>query len=132
VSPPAAQLRRTVRVMTVDDQMFFQRATHALIDVIPEFELVGEPMDGYAALALAPTADPDLVLTDIRMPGLDGIEFARLLSAEDPTRVIVLASSAHPTEFAPLARDCGAAALVHKQWLTPRFLRGLWIAHRRR
>jgi DNA-binding NarL/FixJ family response regulator len=123
---------RPIRVMTVDDQVFFREAAHALIDVLPEFELVGEPPDGYEALELAPKADPDMVLIDVRMPGLDGIEVARRLSAADPTRVLVLASSSHPTEFAQLARGCGAAAIVHKQWLTPRFLRGLWIAHRRR
>jgi DNA-binding NarL/FixJ family response regulator len=118
--------------MTVDDQMFFQQAAHALVDTLEGFEIVGEPPNGYAALELAPIADPDLVLIDIRMPGLDGIEVARRLNAEDPTRVIVLASSTHPNEFAQLARECSAAALVHKQWLTPRFLRGLWIVHRRR
>ena len=77
-------------------------------------------------------ADADLVLLDVRMPDIDGIEVANRLRAQDPTRIVVLASTVDPRSLADLARSCGAAAVVRKQWLTPRLLRGLWVAHRRR
>jgi DNA-binding NarL/FixJ family response regulator len=123
---------RPVRIVTVDDQDLFRRAAQAVIESIPGFTLVGESASGEDALRLVPEADPDMVIVDVRMQGLDGIEVAERLCSEDPTRVVVLASSADSRTLAALARSCGAAALVHKHWLTPRLLRGLWIAHRRR
>jgi DNA-binding NarL/FixJ family response regulator len=130
VSPSARQ--RPVSVVTVDDQASFRQAAGAMIAGTRGFELVGEAGDAEAALALVREADPDMVLVDVRMPGMDGIELASRLRDEDPTRVIVLASSTYPHELSRLARASGAAALLQKHWLTPRLLRGLWIAHRRR
>jgi DNA-binding NarL/FixJ family response regulator len=123
---------REVRVVTVDDQPFFRDAARAIIERTPRFALVGEADDGETALDLVRDADPDLVLLDVRLPGLDGIEVSRRLTSEDPERVIVLVSSADPRELSPLARGSGAAAVLRKHWLTPRLLRGLWVAHRRR
>jgi DNA-binding NarL/FixJ family response regulator len=123
---------RPIRVLTVDDQAVFRETARALVGCTPGFELVGESPDGETALRMAGDADPDIVLLDLRMAGLDGIETARRLSAEDPTRVIVLASAGDVREVAALAAAAGAAAVIRKQWLSPRLLRGLWMAHRRR
>jgi DNA-binding NarL/FixJ family response regulator len=81
---------------------------------------------------MARDVHPYLVIVDVRMVGMDGIDTARVLTDEDPMRVVVLASSADVRELSALARASGAAALVRKHWLTPRLLRGLWVAHRRR
>jgi DNA-binding NarL/FixJ family response regulator len=121
-----------IRVVTVDDQAVFREAARAIIDSTPRFELVGEAEDGETALDLVREADPDVVLLDVRLPGMDGIEVSRRLTAEDPGRLVVLVSSADQRELSALARSCGAAALLRKHWLTPRLLRGLWVAHRRR
>jgi DNA-binding NarL/FixJ family response regulator len=129
---PAEDAARPVRVVTVDDQDMFRRAAQAVIESSPGFTLVGESTSGEDALRLIPETDPDMVIMDVRMQGLDGIQVAERLTAEDPTRVVVLASSADSRALASLARSSGAAALVRKHWLTPRLLRGLWIAHRRR
>ena len=123
---------RVVRVVTVDDQPLFREAARALVAQTPGFEMVGESSDGESAVRLAHEADPDMVLLDVRMAGLDGIETARRLSADDPTRVIVLVSSADIGDLSPLARGSGACALLNKQWLNPLLLRGIWVAHRRR
>ena len=98
----------------------------------PDFELVGEAADGQAAIRVAREVDPDMVIVDVRMAGMDGIETTRALTAEDPTRLVVLVSSADVRELSALARASGAVALLNKHWLTPRLLRGLWVAHRRR
>jgi DNA-binding NarL/FixJ family response regulator len=121
-----------VRVLTVDDQALFLQAARDLVDHTPGFEVVGESSDGASAIRLAREIDPDMVILDIRMAGLDGIDTARRLHDEDPTRVVVLASSADVHGLSALSEDSGAAALVRKHWLTPRLLRGLWVVHRRR
>ena len=118
--------------MTVDDQPLFREAARAAIRRTPGFELVCESEDGESALGLARQEDPDMVILDVRMAGMDGIETARRLTEEDPTRIVVLVSSADVRGLSGLAADAGAAALVDKRWLTPRLLRGLWAAHRRR
>ena len=123
---------RPIRVVTVDDQPLFRQATAAIIAATPGFECVGESADGEAALELVPATDPDIVIVDVRMSGMDGIELAGRLRDQDASRVVVLASSADISSLSRLARSCGAAALVSKHWLTPRMLRGLWVAHRRR
>jgi DNA-binding NarL/FixJ family response regulator len=125
-------MSRPIRVVTVDDQAPFRDAARAIVASTPGFELVGESADGAGALRLVHDVDPDIVLLDVRMPGMDGIDVAVRLTAEDPTRVVLLVSSADPRELSGLARSSGAAALLRKQWLTPRLLRGLWVAHRRR
>lgn len=123
---------RAIRLLTVDDQPLFRDAARALVESTPGFELVGEATDGDGAIRMARDVHPDMVIVDVRMDGMDGIDTARVLTDEDPMRVVVLASSADVRELSALARASGAAALVRKHWLTPRLLRGLWVAHRRR
>jgi DNA-binding NarL/FixJ family response regulator len=125
MSPPT-------RIVTVDDHAPFRDAARALIDMVEDFELVEECSNGESALAVVEQVDADLVIIDVRMKGLDGIETARRMRTQDASRVIVLATSGDLSELENLAAACGAAALVQKHWLTPRLLRGLWIAHRRR
>jgi DNA-binding NarL/FixJ family response regulator len=119
-------------IVTVDDHAPFLEAARAVVRCVPGFEIVGEQADARAALGVVRDADPDMVIVDVRMPGMDGIELARRLNDENPTRVVVLATTADLEDVAPRAQRCGAAALVNKRWLTPRLLRGLWVAHRRR
>jgi DNA-binding NarL/FixJ family response regulator len=126
-APPAP-----VRILTVDDQPYFREAARALMARVAGFEVVGESASGEDALGLTRRLDPDMLLIDVRMDGLDGIETARRLVAEDPTRVVVLVSSADVRELSPLAEACGAAAIVRKHWLNPLLVRGLWAALRRR
>jgi DNA-binding NarL/FixJ family response regulator len=130
--PPPDTERRTIRLLTVDDQVLFREATRAVVALMPDFEVVGEASDGDEAIRLAREVDPDMVIVDVRMIGRDGIDTARALTEEDPTRVVVLVSSADVRQLSALARAAGAAALLRKHWLTPRLLRGLWVAHRRR
>jgi two-component system, NarL family, invasion response regulator UvrY len=124
--------RRVIRVLTVDDQPLFREAARAVAARTPGFEVVAEAADGDAAIRIAREVDPDMVIVDVRMAGRDGIDTARALTDENPNRLVVLVSSADVRELSALARVAGAAALLRKHWLTPRLLRGLWVAHRRR
>ncbi len=131
-SPTIRGPARQVRVVTVDDQAVFREAARAIIERTPRFELVGEAEDGATALEVVRAADPDVVILDVRLPTVGGIEVSRLLTRDDRARVVVLVSSDEPRRLSGLASGCGAAALLRKHWLTPRLLRGLWVAHRRR
>ena len=121
-----------VRIVTVDDQPLFREAARAIVALTPGFEMVGESADGESAIEVARRVDPDMVIVDVRMEGMDGIDTTRQLKTDDASRVVVLVSSADVRELASLAESCGAAAIVRKHWLSPHMLRGLWIAHRRR
>ena len=73
-----------VRVLTVDDQAVFRGIAREVIDATPGFESVGEAASGEEALEAVAELEPQLVLLDVRMPGLDGIEVARRLHATHP------------------------------------------------
>lgn len=120
-----------VRVMAVDDQPIFRRAARRLVQSTDGFELVGEAASGEEALALAAELHPDLVLLDVRMPGLDGIETARRLPGVAPGVVVVLISPERLADLPASIATAGAAAHVRKQELSPVRLRGLWHLHGR-
>ncbi len=83
--------RAPIRVVLVDDQALFRAGIRMLIDSQPDLEVVAEAADGREALAVSRDARPDVVLMDIRMPGMDGIEAtAELLADADPPRVVML------------------------------------------
>jgi DNA-binding NarL/FixJ family response regulator len=115
-----------VTVLAVDDQAVFRRTARSLIAATAGFEQVGEAASGPEALELAEVLQPDLMLVDIAMPGMDGIETARRLAGVDPDGVVVLISV---DELPASAASAGAAAYVRKQDLSTRTLRELWSAH---
>jgi DNA-binding NarL/FixJ family response regulator len=119
----------TVQVLTVDDQLIFREAARALIASTPGFALAGEASSGAEALSAADRLHPDLVLLDIRLPGLDGIETARILTAKCSDTVVVLVSGHDVDDVTSLADQCGAVALVAKERLRPALLRELWAAY---
>src|SRR4051812_39796797 len=119
-----------VRVVTVDDQAVFRRAAEGGIAAAPGFELAGEAGSGLDGVAAVERLEPDLVLLDLRMPGMDGVETARRLS-KARTKPVVVLITVEESPYAPGASGCGAAALVSKRDLCPSFLRELWNAHGR-
>lgn len=80
-----------IRLMLVDDQSLFREALRTLLSIQPDFDLVGEAADGKQAVALVASARPDVVLMDLRMPVMNGVEATRLIAARaGAPRVIVL------------------------------------------
>ena len=122
---------RPVRVLTVDDQAVFRVAARDVIAATPGFEAVAEATSGADAVALARSLRPDLVLMDVRMPDMDGIETTRHLRAAAPDSVVVLVSFEDPADIDVLMHDCGAAASLRKQDFCADALRRLWATHRR-
>jgi DNA-binding NarL/FixJ family response regulator len=112
-----------VRVLAVDDQRPFREAARRVVDATAGFAWAGEAGSGEEAVALVREHPPDIVIIDVRMPGMDGIEAARLVAAEHP-EVTVLLVSAEPlaTPAADLLRS-RAAAFARKQNFGPAMLR---------
>jgi DNA-binding NarL/FixJ family response regulator len=129
---PAGAPPGTVTVLAVDDQPIFRRVARELVDATAGFELVAEAASGPEALALAAELRPDLALVDVRMRGMDGIETARRMAADQPATVVVLVSLDPPPELPSSARGPGIAAHVRKQDLSPDVLHALWATHGRR
>ena len=111
-----------ITVLAVDDRQVFLRAARELIAATPGFRQVGEAASGAEALELAADLHPDLVLIDVCMPGMDGVETAQRLLASDPDTVVVLVSLDELPRKAP-------CACLRKQELSTRALQELWQAH---
>jgi DNA-binding NarL/FixJ family response regulator len=100
------------RLLIVDDLPRARQGLQALLATYPEFEVVGEGVNGCEALQLAETLQPDLILMDARMPAMDGLEATRQIRARWPgVRVIVWSMYA---DTQPEALRAGAAAFVNK------------------
>ncbi len=122
--PPTAA--PAVTVLVVDDHQPFRLAARALVDRTAGFEVVGEAGTGEEAVALAGDLRPDLVLLDIKLPGIDGIAACRAVLADRPATTVVLLSTYQPADLPEGALDTGAAAYVRKEDLTPARLREVW------
>jgi two-component system, NarL family, invasion response regulator UvrY len=118
-----------VRVLTVDDQAVFRRVANDVISATLGFDPIGEARSGEEAVTAVEQLHPDLVLLDVRMPGIGGIEAARRITSAHSDIVVVLISIEEPDEFSHSARGSGAAALVRKQDFGPALLRRIWAEH---
>ena len=121
---------RAVRVLTIDDQAIFRALARDVIEATKGFSSVGEAAGGEEGLEAAGKLGPDLVLVDVRMPGMSGIEVARRLVATHPEMLVVLISIEEPIDV-PSAAQLDAVPLVRKQDFGPRLLRRLWAERRR-
>jgi two-component system response regulator AlgR len=113
-----------VRVLVVDDQAPFRQALAAVVDATPGFEVVGTATTGEESLSVAADAAPDLVLMDVHLPGLDGIEAARRLTAGPHGPVVFLLSTYDEDELD--AAGSGAATYIPKGAFGPERLSAAW------
>jgi DNA-binding NarL/FixJ family response regulator len=106
----------TIRVLLADDQTLIRAGFKMIIDSEPEFEVVGEASDGGEAITLARTARADVVLMDIRMPRMDGLEATRRIGADDNlagVRILVLTTFENDDNVV-LALQAGASGFLGK------------------
>lgn len=115
-----------VSVLIVDDQVPFRLAARAVLRRTEGFELVGEAADGVEAVAVVDQLHPDLVLMDINMPTMNGIEATRHILEAAPGTTVFLCSTYQRSDLPPEAETSGAAAYVNKEELAPDLLRRLW------
>jgi DNA-binding NarL/FixJ family response regulator len=119
-------MEEPLSVMVVDDQAPFRMAARAVIRRSEGFSLAGEAENGVKALELANEIHPDVVLMDINMPEMGGIEATRRIVAELPDTFVILCSTYDISDLPPDAKDSGARAYVHKEQLGATTLRRLW------
>ena len=113
-------------VIVVDDQAPFRLAARAVLRRTEGFELVGEAANGIEAISLADSLHPDLVLMDINMPEMGGLEATRQIVAGHPGTIVFLCSTYDVNDLPEDARTSGARAYVHKEQFSPKTLRRLW------
>lgn len=116
----------TVTVFCADDDAGFRDVVRGLIENTPGFMLVGEASSGEEAVAAVPRLHPDLVLMDVRMSGMGGIEAARKLLRGDPEMIVVLMSAQELPPPCDDIRSAPVAMFVHKEHLCRRMLLELW------
>jgi len=113
-------------VLIVDDQPPFRVAANLVFDLLDEFEVVGEATSGEAALEQVAALEPDLVVMDINLPGMSGLEATRRVTSEHPGTFVLLVSTYEVDDLPAGAASSGALAYVHKEHLDGDLVEQLW------
>jgi DNA-binding NarL/FixJ family response regulator len=116
----------TVRVLIVDDQAPFRMAARMVVDATEGFEVAGEAETGEDSVTMAHDLQPDLVLMDVNLPGINGLDATRQILADSDVVVVLLLSTYEEEEYAPRAAECGAAAYIPKAAFGPDRLESAW------
>ncbi|MDQ3112703.1 MAG: response regulator transcription factor [Actinomycetota bacterium] len=118
-----------VRVVIVDDQEPFRQAARMVVELSDGFDVAGEAASGEEAVELVRALDPDLVLMDVNLPGIDGLEATRRILAEAPrSRVVLVLSTYEADDYEAQALAAGASAFIPKSSFGPDTLEAAWNA----
>ena len=103
-----------IRVLIADDHRLFTDALEAILSTDGRFEIVGKAHDGESAVRLAGATKPDVVLMDIAMPGVDGVEATRRIRKRRKSTAVLILTGSNARNDVDRARRAGAAAYVTK------------------
>jgi DNA-binding NarL/FixJ family response regulator len=117
---------KSVRVLIVDDQAPFRDVARLVVDLTDGFEVVGEARSGEESVEMARSLEPDLILMDVNMPGIDGTEATKIILGERPGVTVLLLSTYEPAEYEPRAAEAGASAYIPKSAFDPDRLQSAW------
>jgi len=115
-----------VRVLVVDDQQVFRRVMSAVVEQTDGFVVVGWAESGEESIVTAGVVRPDLVLMDVNLPGIDGMEATRRLRADTTAPTVVLLSTYDEDDWDGQPQECGAVAYVAKSAFGPERLTEVW------
>ena len=118
-----------VTVLLVDDQAPFRVAMRSVLRHLDGFTLIGEAETGKASVEQFVELNPMLVLMDINLPGVSGIDATQQILAIKPDATVFLCSTYARGDLPPAVSTSGAAAYIHKEELTASLLRRLWNEH---
>jgi CheY-like chemotaxis protein len=113
-SAPASAVTRRIRVLLVDDHMIVRQGLARLLQSEDDIEVAGEAADGQSAVELARQLLPDVVVMDVSMPVMSGIEATRIITAELPFVKVIGLSIYHEADTAAAMREAGAVAYLNK------------------
>jgi DNA-binding NarL/FixJ family response regulator len=119
-------------VLTVDDQAHFRRALRAVVEAASGLAFAGEAESGEVAVTLATELKPDVVLMDVRMPGIGGVLATNEIKLRRPETFVLLVSTTHPDDLGHDAWESQADEVVWKGDLCAGLLEELWARHRDR
>jgi DNA-binding NarL/FixJ family response regulator len=115
--------------MIVDDQEPFRMAARLVVEETEGFDVVGEAESGEDSIEMAQSIDPDLVLMDVNLPGINGLDATRkILETANHRVVILLLSTYEESEYGPRAAEVGAAGFIPKSAFEPGRLAEAWAA----
>jgi DNA-binding NarL/FixJ family response regulator len=117
------------RVVIVDDQEPFRQAARMVVELTDGFDVVGEAATGEDAVQVVRDLDADLVLMDVNLPGIDGLEATRRIVAEATgSRIVLVLSTYEADDYEAQALAAGAAAFIPKSSFGPESLAAAWSA----
>jgi two-component system invasion response regulator UvrY len=119
------------RVLVVDDQKVFRDVLRAVVEATPRLRLVGEAACAEDGLLALDALSPEFVILDIRMPGMGGLEMARMVCERSPSPLLLLVSAQPPPPSLPVAADGRAVSFAAKERLCPSLLLKVWDARPR-
>lgn len=106
---------RSLRVVVVDDHPVFREGLAAMLDALPDIEVIGEAADGLHAVALAEAETPDVVVMDLHMPELDGVEATRRITATCPDTAVLVLTMLEDDASVAAALQAGARGYLVKE-----------------
>ena len=116
------------RVLIVDDQAPFREAARMVVEATEGFEVVAEVETGEDAVQKAVELEPDLVLMDLNLPGIDGLEATSMIRDNSQQVVVLMVSTYEAGEYAVKAGEAGASAYIPKSEFSPERLAVAWRA----
>jgi DNA-binding NarL/FixJ family response regulator len=122
----------SVRVVIVDDQPPFRTAARLVVESTDGFDVVGEAESGEESLEVVRELKPDVVLMDVNLPGMNGLEATRAIVADRPETVVLCLSTYEESQYDVRAVEAGAARFIPKSEFDPERLAAAWEAARRR
>ncbi|MCA3748369.1 MAG: response regulator transcription factor [Rubrobacter sp.] len=114
-----------VRLIIADDHDLIRAGFRLVLDQEPEFEVVGEASDGYEVVEMCRRLRPDVVVMDVAMPGMDGLEATRRIKEEQPEVAVLVVTAHEDPEYMLEALKAGAAGYVLKSSPLPRLISAL-------
>lgn len=115
----------SIRILLADDQELIRKGLRALLEREPDLEIVGEHKDGHHALSAVRELEPDVVLMDVGMPGLDGIEVTRRITTEALGAKVLILSVHQQSAVIRSAFEAGAAGYLLKNCAAEELVRGI-------
>jgi chemotaxis response regulator CheB len=100
-----------IKVFLIEDSQVALQILKRLLDTAPEVEVVGTAYDGAEALAKIPSVNPDVICTDLQMPGMDGFEFTQKIMAQFPRPILVISNAVQANDIDNIYRLMQLGAL---------------------